>query len=113
MEEEGSEVPAGMRLMSEEERLQTLAVLNESTTLTKIEPGFRFFCIFVFLRVDAFQLEQQLQAMPLTVETVGQRRRMKELTDKMDEIEQAKKVFNKPKGALKIIVAQSVSFCEE
>ena len=30
MEEQGSEVPTGMRLMSEEERLHTLGVLNES-----------------------------------------------------------------------------------
>jgi hypothetical protein len=64
-----------MTLMPESERLETLKVLNESETLTKNE----------------------LFAMPLTVETLAQKKKKNALEAKLKEIEDAVKIFNRPK----------------
>ncbi|GMH58581.1 hypothetical protein TrRE_jg9487 [Triparma retinervis] len=67
--------PDGMTLMPENERLETLRVLNESETLTKNE----------------------LFSMPLTVQTLAHKKKKNALEAKLKEIEDAVKIFNRPK----------------
>ena len=70
----------GMRLLSEDERLETLAVLQKN-------------------RAD---VERALQGLPLKIETVGQIRRRDELERRMREIEEGLKVFARPKVLVKL-----------
>ena len=69
-----------MRLLSEDERLETLAVLQKN-------------------RAD---VERALQGLPLKIETVGQIRRRDELERRMREIEEGLKVFARPKVLVKL-----------
>lgn len=66
-------VPPGMRMLPEEERLDTLAILERNRQ----------------------EVERQLQNLPLLIETPGQIRRQDELTRRMQEIEQAHKIFSR------------------
>jgi hypothetical protein len=70
----------GMRLLSEDERLETLAVLQKN-------------------RAD---VERALQGLPLKIETVGQIRRRDELERRMREVEEGLKVFARPKVLVKL-----------
>ena len=70
----------GMRLLSEDERLETLAVLQKN-------------------RAD---VERALQGLPLKIETVGQIRRRDELERRMREIDEGLKVFARPKVLVKL-----------
>ena len=73
--EEEADLPPGMTLMPEDERLETLSILNEKKA----------------------EIEQMMRALPLKIETVGQRRRQAELDGKMQEIEKALQTFGKKK----------------
>jgi len=64
-----------MTLMPENERLETLRVLSESEQITKSE----------------------LFSMPLTVQTLGMKKKKNALEAKLKEIEDAVKIFNRPK----------------
>lgn len=66
-------VPQGMVVMKEEDRLRTLATLKDT----------------------AEQAKKDIQKAPLRIETPGQRRRMKELEDKLKETEEAIQIFSK------------------
>ncbi len=70
-----ADCPDGMVLMPEEERLETLQVLSQSEE----------------------EARQQLFAMPLTVETVAAMKKKNGLEAKLKEIEDAKKIFERPK----------------
>lgn len=67
--------PPGMRLMPEEERLDTLRVLRDSLD----------------------EVKQQIFKMPLVIETAGQVRRKNALEAKAKEIEDAIAIFDRPK----------------
>ncbi|KAH9156282.1 hypothetical protein AeRB84_001821 [Aphanomyces euteiches] len=67
--------PPGMVLLPEEERLSTLATLHESLE----------------------HVRRQMLALPLRIETLSQIRRKEAIEAKMQEIEDAIKVFDKPK----------------
>ncbi len=69
----------GMRLLPEEERLETLAALQKSRQ----------------------EMERAMQALPLRIETPGQIRRRDELERRMREIEEGLKVFSRPKVIVK------------
>ncbi|KAI8470060.1 MAG: calmodulin-binding-domain-containing protein [Monoraphidium minutum] len=70
---EAARVPAGMRLMPEGERLETLALLERNRS----------------------EVEGALSALPIIVETTGQRRRKDELERRLAEIEEAARVFGR------------------
>mmetsp|Transcript_2149 Transcript_2149/g.3941 ORF Transcript_2149/g.3941 Transcript_2149/m.3941 type:complete len:311 (-) Transcript_2149:143-1075(-) len=70
---EEEQVPNGMVLMSEEERLSTLEVLFENRAL----------------------VEADINKLPLKIETMGQRKRLEALELKLAEIEKAQKLFSK------------------
>jgi hypothetical protein len=76
---EAALIPPGMRLLPEDERLDTLAVLQKN-------------------RQD---VERALQALPLRIETPGQIRRRDELERRLREIEEGLKVFARPKVLVK------------
>jgi hypothetical protein len=63
-----------MRILSEEERQETLSVLTAN-------------------RADT---ERQLQAMPIVIETIGLKNRQDELVRRLQEIDDAFKVFKRP-----------------
>jgi len=67
--------PPGMVLMPEEERLETLRILAQNEK----------------------EVRDQLDRMPLKIEIPSQVRKQKALDDKLKEIEEAKKIFNRPK----------------
>ena len=67
--------PAGMMLMPEEERLDTLEILKAS-------------------KVEALK---QLQALPFVIETPSLIRKQSMLENKLQEIDNAMNLFNKPK----------------
>lgn len=71
--EEASECPDGMVLMPEEERLETLAVLEKSLE----------------------EVNRLLARMPLKIETMGQVRRKAELDAKVKELEEAVEIFSR------------------
>ena len=77
--EENKKAPAGMSLMPEEERLDTLKILKENLAATK----------------------DHLQRMPLLVETPSAIRRKANLERKIQEIEDAINIFNRPKVFIK------------
>ncbi|GFH13672.1 enkurin domain-containing protein [Haematococcus lacustris] len=66
---------AGMRLLPEEERLETLSILERN-------------------RVD---VERALQSMPIVIETPSQIRRKDEMERRLREIADAVKIFSRPK----------------
>lgn len=68
-------VVPGMRVLPEEERLETLAILERNRK----------------------EVERALQAMPIVIETPSQVRRRDELEKRLREIEDAYKVFSRPK----------------
>lgn len=68
-------MPQGMVVMPELERLNTLETLNKKKN----------------------ELEVNLRKMPVICDTVGLRRKRKEMEDKIDEIENALKIFSKKK----------------
>eukprot|EP00899_Mesostigma_viride_P025165 jgi/Mesvir1/5833/Mv00628-RA.1 len=70
--------PPGMRLLPEEERLQTLATLEENKR-----------------RVD-----QEIQSLPFVIETPSQKRRQADLERRLLEIEQARKLFSRKKAGM-------------
>jgi len=72
--EEQASLPEGMRLMDEEERLDTLVLLEKN----KIE------------------VERKLLQLPLIVETPGMKRKERDLREKILNIEHAIKTFSKP-----------------
>jgi len=67
--------PPGMTLMPEDERLETLRVL----------------------RATLDDVKSQLQRLPLTIETPSQIRRKNALEAKFKEVEDAVKIFSRPK----------------
>ncbi|KAL3158708.1 hypothetical protein ABBQ32_011446 [Trebouxia sp. C0010 RCD-2024] len=72
---EAAMVPPGMRIMPEEERLEMLGILNES-------------------RQD---VEAKLQALPFLIETPSQKAHKTSLERRLQEIEEANKVFSRTK----------------
>ena len=64
-----------MTRMPEEERVETLAILE----------------------ANAAECKEELRRLPLLIETPGQRRRKNELDEKMREIEAALAIFKRPK----------------
>ena len=78
-EEENKKAPAGMSLMPEEERLDTLNILKQNLAATK----------------------DHLQRMPLLVETPSAIRKKANLERKIQEIEDAINIFSRPKVFIK------------
>lgn len=72
---EEAAIPAGMRMLPEEERLETLGLLE----------------------ANRLEVEKQLQQLPILIETPGQVRRKDELERRLQEIEEAKKIFSRSK----------------
>ncbi|KAL6763406.1 flagellar/basal body protein [Haematococcus lacustris] len=72
---EAALIPPGMRLLPEEERLETLSILERN-------------------RVD---VERALQSMPIVIETPSQIRRKDEMERRLREIADAVKIFSRPK----------------
>ena len=75
MNKPDQDCPEGMVCMPEEERLNTLAVLTQSEEEAK----------------------RELFSMPLTVETIAHTKKKNALEAKLKEIEDAKKIFSRPK----------------
>ncbi|GFH06303.1 4-diphosphocytidyl-2 C-methyl-D-erythritol synthase [Haematococcus lacustris] len=73
---EAALIPPGMRLLPEEERLETQSILERN-------------------RVD---VERALQSMPIVIETPSQIRRKDEMERRLREIADAVKIFSRPKG---------------
>lgn len=73
-EEERRKLPQGVVRMSEEDRQKTLAALSAKR--------------------DA--LTAELQRLPLVVVTESQRRRKKEVEERLDELDKALEVFQRP-----------------
>ncbi len=48
------------------------------------------------LAANRADTEKQLQAMPIVIETIGLKRRQDELVRRLQEIDEAFKVFNRP-----------------
>ena len=71
---------SGMRLLPENERLETLSVLQKNRS----------------------EIERALQSLPLKIETLGQIRRRDEMERRMREIEEGLKVFSRPKVLVKL-----------
>ena len=69
-----------MRLLPENERLETLSVLQKNRS----------------------EIERALQSLPLKIETLGQIRRRDEMERRMREIEEGLKVFCRPKVLVKL-----------
>lgn len=69
-----AKLPAGMVVMGDEERLETVKTLRENLA----------------------QLEDQLSRGPLLVETLSQKRRQAEMQDKIKQVEDALKIFDRP-----------------
>lgn len=78
-EKEAALIPEGMRMMSDEERLDTLAVLDTNRS----------------------EVELELQKLPFHVETPSQIRLKNQLERRLGEIEDAKKIFSRPKVLVK------------
>lgn len=78
-EKEAALIPEGMRMMSDDERLDTLAVLDTNRT----------------------EVEAELQKLPFFVETPSQVRLKNQLERRLTEIEEAKKIFSRPKVLVK------------
>ncbi|KIY96606.1 hypothetical protein MNEG_11355 [Monoraphidium neglectum] len=70
---EAAKVPPGMRIMPEEERAETLALLERNKA----------------------EVEGALSALPIVVETLGTRRRKDDLERRLAEIEEARRVFSR------------------
>jgi len=70
---EQEHIPSGMTLMAEEERVRTISVLEENKRV----------------------IEEKINRFPLVVDTIGKRRRKKDLEEKLMEIDEALKVFAK------------------
>lgn len=77
---EAAMIPPGMRLLSEEERLETLVVLQRSRQ----------------------ELERAAQALPLRIETPGQIRRRDDIEQRIREVEEGLKAFSRPKVIVKL-----------
>ncbi len=69
------EVPEGTRLLSEEERVETLKNLKATRT----------------------ELERALEKLPISLKTVALHKKKEELEKKMDELGRAIESFSKPK----------------
>jgi Calmodulin-binding len=76
---EASLIPAGMRLLSDEERIETLEILESNRQ----------------------EVEHSLQRMPVVVETLSQVKHKTQLERKLNEIEEAKRIFSRPKVLVK------------
>jgi hypothetical protein len=73
-------IPAGMRLISEDERQQTLTKLRES----------------------AAAVEAEISRLPLRIETISRRKQKDDLVSKLTDIESAIELFSKPKVYLSL-----------
>mmetsp|Transcript_12775 Transcript_12775/g.34834 ORF Transcript_12775/g.34834 Transcript_12775/m.34834 type:complete len:297 (-) Transcript_12775:213-1103(-) len=72
---EAALIPPGMRLLPDEERLETLAILAKNKQ----------------------DVERAIQALPLRIETPSAIRRKEDLERRLSEIEDATKIFQRPK----------------
>ena len=72
-EEEASKIPQGMRKMSNEERLETLSILEENKN----------------------KVIESIKNLPLVIETPSMIRYQSQLNDKLKQIEQTMKIFRK------------------
>ncbi|PNH09884.1 hypothetical protein TSOC_003443 [Tetrabaena socialis] len=72
---EAALIPPGMRLLPEEERLETLEILKKNKD----------------------EIERAIQGLPLRTETLSAIRRKEELERRLREIEDAQKIFARPK----------------
>ncbi len=72
---EAALIPPGLRLVPEEERMETLRILQANKA----------------------ELERAIWALPLKIETLGQRKRKEALDERMQEIEQGLQIFSRPK----------------
>lgn len=72
---EAALIPPGMRLLPEEERLETLEILRRNRE----------------------EVERAIQHLPLRTETQGAIRRRDELERRLREVEDAQKIFSRPK----------------
>lgn len=72
---EAALIPPGMRLLPEDERLETLAILAKNRE----------------------EVERAIQHLPLRIETLSAIRRKEDLERRLKEIEEAQKIFSRPK----------------
>ncbi|MEW5301363.1 MAG: hypothetical protein WDW36_004226 [Sanguina aurantia] len=72
---EAALIPPGMRMLDEEERLETLAILTRNRA----------------------EIDRAIQGLPIIIETPGQIRRKDELERRLQEIEDAFRIFCRPK----------------
>lgn len=72
---EASTIPPGMRMLPEEERLETLAILENNRR----------------------EVESAIQRLPIIIETPSAVRRKEELERRLREIEDAARIFSRPK----------------
>lgn len=73
-EEEARKIPPGMRKMTDDERLETLSILNNNKK----------------------KIIESIKNLPLIIETPSMIKYQSELNEKLNQIEQTIKVFNKP-----------------
>ena len=73
-QEEANKIPPGMRKMSNEERSETLSILEENKS----------------------KVIESIKNLPLIIETPSMIRYQSELNDKLKQIEQTMKIFEKP-----------------
>jgi hypothetical protein len=79
-EKEAALIPEGMRIMSDEERKETLAILDQNRA----------------------EVEAAMQRMPFIIETPTQIRQKDQLERRLTEIEEAKRIFSRPKVLIKV-----------
>mmetsp|Transcript_26801 Transcript_26801/g.63575 ORF Transcript_26801/g.63575 Transcript_26801/m.63575 type:complete len:90 (+) Transcript_26801:885-1154(+) len=72
--EEAAKIPPGMRMMPEDERMETLAILAQNKAA----------------------VEAQLAQLPFTVETPSQIRHKNGLEKRLKEIDEAERLFSRP-----------------
>jgi Calmodulin-binding len=73
-------IPEGMRIMPEEERLETLAILE----------------------TNRLEVEQEIQKLPFVIETPSAVKHKNHLEKRLQEIEEATKIFSRSKVLVKI-----------
>lgn len=78
-QKEAALIPEGMRMMSEEERLETLQILDQNHR----------------------EVQDAVQRLPFVIETPSQIRHKNQLETRLKEIEEARKIFSRPKVLVK------------
>ena len=76
---EAALIPEGMRVMPEDERQETLAILNANRA----------------------EVEEEIQQLPFVIETPSAIKHKNRLEKRLREIEEARKIFSRPKVLVK------------